>query len=403
MNEINVMCPNLSHRTERRSAVEAQFADKPEFRLSVVPAMVHPMRGAWGLWQTFLSIVKQQREAGAPYFVFCEDDHTFTADYHYPYLALAIDKAEAMEADLLLGGVSWFRDAIQTDEHLYWTDRFNGMQFTVVFRRFYDRIISLCTDEGYVTDIQLSNISDRIFVMYPFISVQREFGYSDVTLSNNQAGYVEGLFKHTAFTFQLMDKVRLAYGERLAAVKALSAGHVKENICMARMVFVPDNEKAKRWQQLADFIRKVYDEGEDDAIVVGKDEALIDVAMNDARFIQAATKAAMLGSHVLFGGAGWVGHVVSVEDELWWTDGVRNWQVAVVFRLAFDKIFSVSDEGGDVEIGLNDLLANKLLFHPFKSERTEGQAATQRMEKCRIIKNAYPYSCNNHLYDHEED
>ena len=43
-------------------------------------------------------------------------------------------------------------------------------------------------------------------VLYPFISRQKDFGYSDVTASNNNKGHIEDLFDKTeARLDKLMD------------------------------------------------------------------------------------------------------------------------------------------------------------------------------------------------------
>lgn len=120
-----------------------------------------------------------------------------------------------MGADLLSGGVSWMRDSLQVRENLFWIERFTGMQFTVVFKRFYDKILAIKYDENqkYVTDSFLSMLSDSIFVMHPYISVQKEFGYSDVTEKNNKEGYVQSLFERTDKTLCILKKVRNHYGK----------------------------------------------------------------------------------------------------------------------------------------------------------------------------------------------
>ena len=62
-----------------------------------------------------------------------------------------------------------------------------------------------------ITDFHISSNSDNIFVTYPFFSVQKEFGYSDVTSFNNKEGYVDGLFKGTSIGLDILDKVRTFY------------------------------------------------------------------------------------------------------------------------------------------------------------------------------------------------
>ena len=98
-------------------------------------------------------------------------------------------------------------------ELIFWLERFNGMQFTVVYSRFYETLIQADTQEGFTTDIKISELSDNIFVMYPYISVQKEFGYSDVTSSNNKKGYVAGLFQATRNRLHMLDKVKNFYSK----------------------------------------------------------------------------------------------------------------------------------------------------------------------------------------------
>ena len=85
------------------------------------------------------------------------------------------------------------------------------MQFTVVFRRFYDALLQDHPKVSFVTDIRLSELSDNIFVTYPYLSVQREFGYSDVTPCNNPRGHVDWLFRTTREKFRILNKVRSYY------------------------------------------------------------------------------------------------------------------------------------------------------------------------------------------------
>ena len=59
-----------------------------------------------------------------------------------------------------------------------------------------------------VADEFLSRILTNKMVLYPFISVQREFGYSDVTPSNNQKGKITQLFIDTA---QRLDRLNNIY------------------------------------------------------------------------------------------------------------------------------------------------------------------------------------------------
>ena len=57
--QISVYAPNLSERKDRLKSIQRQFSGKPEFDFAVVPAIRHET-GAFGQWQTFVKLVKQE-------------------------------------------------------------------------------------------------------------------------------------------------------------------------------------------------------------------------------------------------------------------------------------------------------------------------------------------------------
>lgn len=209
---ISVYIPNLTKRTDRKASIEKQFKNKNEFELNFVQAIEHKI-GAFGLWQTFMNIVRNEYNKKSNFFIFCEDDHVFTENYNKEYLFERIMEADFLKADILSGGVSWMMTPIQCSKHLFWLERFNGMQFTIIYSRFYETLIQADTKEGFTTDIKISDLSDNIFVMNPYISIQKEFGYSDVTSSNNKKGYVNGLFQTTSNRLRILDKVKNFYNK----------------------------------------------------------------------------------------------------------------------------------------------------------------------------------------------
>ena len=210
MGKISVYALNLSNRPDRLKNIQKQFHKKSEFNFNVVSAIKHEI-GAYGQWKSLIRIVKQEIEKNSDFFIFCEDDHVFTKDYNFEYLSDSIKQADRLGADFLCGGVAYIVDAIQCTEHLFWVKTFNGLQFTIIFNRFYERIVNADVGDGFVTDFYFSEISDSKFVMYPFVSCQREFGYSDVTETNNQKGYVDKLFRSTSKTLNILNKVKLFY------------------------------------------------------------------------------------------------------------------------------------------------------------------------------------------------
>ena len=51
--------------------------------------------------------------------------------------------------------------------------------------------------------------------MFPFISTQKEFGYSDATTKNNTEGYVDQIFSATTEKLQHLVKVAFFYHLKL--------------------------------------------------------------------------------------------------------------------------------------------------------------------------------------------
>ena len=207
---IQVYAVNLAQRTDRKEHIISQFRGREEFELNIVPAIEHKI-GAYGLWQTLRQIVKLELDKGSEYFVLCEDDHTFTDNYKPELLQQCLQIAQQLNADILSGGVSWFNCGVLIHKNLYWIDKFNGLQFTVFFNKFYSAFMDADFGEHPIVDINIANITENKFVIYPYISVQKEFGYSDVTSKNAEKGYVDGIFKSSTDRLDILNKVKLHY------------------------------------------------------------------------------------------------------------------------------------------------------------------------------------------------
>ena len=207
---IPVHIVNLITRNDRRESILNEFRTKTIFSPTIHEPISHPI-GSYSLWKTFRHIVSMCKDAQVPYFIFCEDDHVFTKHFSEEKLIANIRMAQNYHADILLGGVSWFDLPIQCEHNLFYVDQFNGMQFSLIFQSFYDTILAYEDSEETVTDICLSNLSANIFVMWPFLSIQKEFGYSDVTSFNNTPNYVNGLFQKTSKELFILDKVKKYY------------------------------------------------------------------------------------------------------------------------------------------------------------------------------------------------
>ena len=175
---------NLKNRTERLHYITTEFMKFQEFDVKIFPA-IEDKNGAFGLYRSFKAIISEVQTMGVGYVIICEDDHKFTANFDMDLLNKYIEIGCHSGMDILLGGPSSIHDLIFVNDDLLWVDGFTGLQFTVVFERFFSKIKDFWLPEGCVLDIELGKISSDIFCIYPSISEQKYFGYSDVTEKNN--------------------------------------------------------------------------------------------------------------------------------------------------------------------------------------------------------------------------
>ena len=185
MKPIPTYIVNLKRRPDRKEHILNEFLEKKEFLLKVVEAIdLEP--GSYGFWLTVQNIVIEAKHKAYDYVLICEDDHFFTKFYNLDVLYSSIRQSIDCNADLLLGGVSNFIDAVQIRDNLFWINAFSGFQFVIVFESFYDTLSNIKAVPGDNIDIAMKDYSKNTLCCYPFISWQKNFGYSDVTVSNSK-------------------------------------------------------------------------------------------------------------------------------------------------------------------------------------------------------------------------
>ena len=193
---IHTYIVNIPSRLDRRRSVESQFQDKPEFDVIFVEAVQHH-NGAVGIWQSLIKVIQMAQNAGYERIIFCEDDHIFTPDYSAEYLYNNIREAEDKGAELIAGGICGYGVSVPVGNHLYWIDWYWGNQFLVINKKLFPRILEHNFAPHHTADGVLSWITNAKMTIFPFISVQKEFGYSDITATNGRKGFINGLVDGT--------------------------------------------------------------------------------------------------------------------------------------------------------------------------------------------------------------
>lgn len=397
---IFVYAPNLSFRVDRKESILSQFDGRSEFDLTIVPA-IELKNGPWALWQTFYGIVEKEAAKGSPFFIFCEDDHIFTEEYSFDNLTARIEEAENLKADLLSGGMSWIKYPVQVSKHLFWVAKFNGMQFTVIFNRLYQRILDCKTTEGYVLDIHLSNLAKRKFVIYPYISVQKEFGYSDATkvLSDNRN--VETFFTQSSNKLEKLWKVKSHFAQFSKKDEdAIWQLDVSNYYLPTYIVNLPERVDRRKhiekqfanhpefdvhiieasrhevgtvglWNSICKIVAEA-DSNKEDAILICEDDHIFTRDYNNSNFLHQVMQAASMGAQILSGGMAGMGDLVPLSRNLSWVSWFWGTQFIIIYRNAYRTIlqqhFALSDTADGV---LSSILTNKFVITPFISEQAD--------------------------------
>lgn len=185
---------NLEHRNDRLKNILEEFKNKPEFDIHVQKGCFHE-NGAKGLWYSICQIIKKAKINNDDIIIIIEDDHIFTKDYNRYFFIKNVIEAGYQGVEILSGGVSGgIRHAIPVTENRYWVDHFWGTQFIVIYKKIYTKILEIEFNETDTADDLLSAMSVHKMVLFPFISVQKDFGYSDITKIDSERGDLSKIF-----------------------------------------------------------------------------------------------------------------------------------------------------------------------------------------------------------------
>ena len=189
---------NLPERTDRRIHTEKEFAGRPEFDLHIIPA-VKCERGADGWWKTFYPLIEEISQGDDDVVIVCEDDHAFTPYYdRFTFLQDVITAAK-LGCQLMMGGIGNYSAIVPLTERIFWMDWCWCAQFMVLYRPSFEIILNSNYVWGKdISDLFLSEIIPNKMGLYPFISIQKEFGYSDLTEANNVPGTITHYMNETS-------------------------------------------------------------------------------------------------------------------------------------------------------------------------------------------------------------
>lgn len=202
---------NMPERTDRKQSIIHEFMGRSEFDLHIVEAIKHDI-GRVGLWKSIKAIVRDAEERDEDdVIIICEDDHVFTKEYLRDTFLSQVVLAAQLNTHILYGGIGGFGCAVMVTDNMFWIDWSWCTQFMVIYRNAFPLILDSRFTKKDCADQFLSKIIPNKLVAFPFISVQKDFGYSDVTKENNIAGTITRMFDDTSMRMGKIAKISQQY------------------------------------------------------------------------------------------------------------------------------------------------------------------------------------------------
>ena len=395
MDIISTYIINLYFRKDRKTCIEKEFVGREEFDIIIVRAIEHDI-GSIGLWKSIRSIIKKAIDKNLEYILVCEDDHQFTENYSEEKLFDYIADAKGRKADILLGGISWFNNAIQINNNLFWVEKFSGMQFAIIFEKFFQTILN--SDFSYfdAADYKISKLTQNKFFISPFISIQKDYGYSDVTMKNNMAGRVSDLFDRAKERVNCVKKVERYYREWPSMNLNIRAEDLNNIVIPTYIINLSERADRREHiiQQFKDriefdveivaatkhkigavglwlSIRKIIEiaiANDDDVIIICEDDHEFTTYFNKFYLLRNIIEAGKQGVEILSGGISDFDMAIGVSENRYWINCIHSTQFLVLYKSIFQKILDEEyDETITVDDALSEITSNKMIIFPFIS------------------------------------
>lgn len=393
MTHLQTFVINLKERKDRMENILKEFSNRKEFVVQVAEAIKHKVGGV-GLWKTIRHIVRDLADSASDFILICEDDHQFTDEYSSQHLFAAIAEAKEKKADILCGGVSWVQTIFRISNSLYWVDKFTGTQFIIIFKQLYPKILNSKFKEHDTADLKLCSLAKNKFVIFPFISIQKDFGYSDATKINNKKGRISQLFKESAQAFEILNSVTKYYQDAPrfnGSVKDLAnltvptyvinlperverLKHIKRQFLDKPEFDVTIVDACKNkigalglWKSIRKVIQMAI-ANEDDVIVIVEDDHCFTRHYSKEYFLRNLLEAHYQNVDYLSGGASSFNHAIQVAPNRFWVHPCLSTQFIVVYKKFFVKILNEPfDKNIVADRKLSEMTSNKMTFFPFIS------------------------------------
>lgn len=383
---------NLKKRSDRLNHIKKQFSDKPEFDIIIIEAISHSI-GAIGLWESTINIVKMAQQRDLEYVLICEDDFQFTKKYNIKKLQHCISEAYKKECDVLLGGIHWFNSALKVAPDLFWVDVFTATHFMIIFRKFFSTVLEADFGPTDISDLKIADLTDNKLVIYPFISTQKEFGYSDITPQHSEAGHIDSLFKVTSKMLMQLNSVRKFYHAIPLAKFNIDDPDCRDVSIPTYIINLPERKDRlfhikQQFELRLEFDTTIIEACKNENGAIGlwesflkvinfalkDDHDVIIICQDDHEFTAAYSRDFLLknifeahehSADILSGGSVDFGLSVPLTAERYWVNQMQSSQFIIVYKKLFNEILKYQINVDEISyFPISELSINKMLLWP---------------------------------------
>lgn len=198
---------NKDRRPDRYADVTEQFSNRSEFDVQVTQCVFLDDNRRYGLWLSMMNCIADAKENGYDKCILVEDDAYFTDYYNENTFLKCVNYCENNGYDILHGGIYGTSNPIRnTDLPDLWDISWCwSTHFIVIYKDCYDQLLSYNFDLVHdVEDGVLNKLHLKRAVMYPFMVIQKEYGYTDITF--HTVGHMAEMLRDTNKVFEVSQR-----------------------------------------------------------------------------------------------------------------------------------------------------------------------------------------------------
>lgn len=167
--QIPVYILNIAGNNDIHLNAHATFSDRIEFAIAWEDTAYH-INNIISTWDKIKNCVKHAISQEEDVIILCDTACQFSDSYNYNSLIDAVVEAASFNSDILLGQLNSFNQAVPVNDHIFWIDAFDYSPFIIIYRNFYEAILTTEIEEQQSIGEILSYLTSKKLTVFPFFT-----------------------------------------------------------------------------------------------------------------------------------------------------------------------------------------------------------------------------------------